>query len=175
MNLIVSTSKNGVIGLNGQMLWNISTDIERYRKLTLGGILIMGNTTYKSLRNKRLTYHYNIVITSKVKEKLFFEEPWGSSEVIFVNSIEEAIKKSIQLSKIYNKEIFVIGGKQIYEQFEKTDHIKKIYHTIVHKMYNDNQKYTFYTPKLEGFQLEKNEDLPESNTQFRTILKIYSK
>ena len=64
MNLIVSTSKNDVIGLNGQMLWNISSDIERYRKITKGGILIMGNTTYKSLRKKRLTYHYNIEISS---------------------------------------------------------------------------------------------------------------
>ena len=175
MNLIVSTSKNDVIGLNGQMLWNISSDIERYRKITKGGILIMGNTTYKSLRKKRLTYHYNIVISSGKHENLSFQEPFGTSEVIFVNSVYQAIEVATKISEEYNKEIFIVGGKSIYEQFEKENVITKIYHTIVNKNFNDKKPYTLYTPNTNNFKLIHNENLPENNTQFKTTFKIYCK
>lgn len=180
MNLIISSTKNDIIGLNGKMLWNNRSDIERYKKITLGGILIMGNTTYESLINKRLRYHYNIVLTTNknLKEKIY-KEISGETNVIFVNSVEQAlevceeIQQKIFEAKEIRKEIFVIGGSKIFEQFEP--YYTKIYHTIVNKFYCDKQNYTKYTINLEGFKLIKNERLEESNTTCKTEFRIYEK
>lgn len=180
MNLIISTTKNDIIGLNGQMLWNNRSDIERYKRITKGGILIMGNTTYESLRNQRLRYHYNIVLTTNLlKKDLLFDEISGKTNVLFVNSVEQAIElcKELQQKEVdekrTQKEVFVIGGARIFEQFQP--YCTKIYHTIVDKLFINNYKYTRYNINLDGFTLIHAEKLEESNTQYRTEFKIYEK
>lgn len=176
MNLIISTTKNNIIGLNNQMLWNNRSDIERYKKITKGGILIMGNTTYQSLRNKRLRYHYNIVLTTnkQLKDETF-NEISGKTNVIFVNSLEQALTvcQEIQERLEIHKEIFVIGGAKVFKQFEPF--YTKIYHTVVNKNYFDNQPYTKHNINLDGFNLIEFEKLEESNNKNRTEFRIYEK
>lgn len=114
VNLIVACGNNGQIGKNNKLLWHIPEDFKHFKEKTTNSVIIMGRNTYESLPGM-LPNRIHIVITSKQLEQ--------KENLYAVNSIKEAIQKA----KDFNKEIWVIGGAQIYNEFIKRDLINKIY------------------------------------------------
>ncbi len=110
--------KNRAIGKNNQLLWHISEDLQNFKKLTSGHPIIMGQKTHESI-GRVLPDRTNIVLT---KNKYF-----KSKDCIISNSINEAINEA---KKIEKKEIFIIGGGQIYAQ--TISMVDKLYLTLVH-------------------------------------------
>ena len=47
--IVVAVSRNGVIGRDGDMPWRLSTDLKRFKALTLGKPMIMGRKTFQSI------------------------------------------------------------------------------------------------------------------------------
>lgn len=120
LSLIVAMSKNGVIGNNGVVPWNISGDLYRFRMLTLGHYVVMGRKTYESIRKKlggHLDGRVNVILT---RQKHF-----KAKKCIVVGSKEEALNKL----KKAPKNVFVIGGSEIYDLF--LPHSKRIFMTLV--------------------------------------------
>ena len=62
--IIAAVAEDGVIGVDGQLPWHYSGDLRRFKKLTLGGTVIMGRLTWESLPRKPLGGRRNLVITS---------------------------------------------------------------------------------------------------------------
>jgi dihydrofolate reductase len=60
--LIAAVADNGVIGARGGMPWRLSTDLRRFKRLTLGKPVIMGRATFESL-GRPLPDRRNIVVT----------------------------------------------------------------------------------------------------------------
>ena len=100
--IIVAMTKDRVIGLNGKMPWHISDDLKLFKKITLGGTVVMGRTTYKSM-GKPLSKRDNIVVSATAKE---------IPGVTVCPSFESAVKAAEGLGK----DIFFIGGASIYKQ-----------------------------------------------------------
>ena len=100
--IVVAMTKDQVIGLNGKMPWHISDDLKLFKKITLGGTVIMGRTTFESI-GKPLPGRNNIVVSATVKEIP------GST---VCQDFEEAVKKAEALGS----KIFFIGGASIYKQ-----------------------------------------------------------
>lgn len=95
MNLIVAVNKYNFIGNNGKMLWHSKEDFKHFKQKTMGGILIVGKTTYEvDLNKKELPGRELVVIGSNY------------------NTLFEGVKKAIEAKK----EIWVIGGLTIYNQ-----------------------------------------------------------
>ena len=46
---VVAMTPGGVIGLDGSMPWRLRQDLQRFKKLTMGGVLVMGRKTYQSI------------------------------------------------------------------------------------------------------------------------------
>ncbi|MGC2393689.1 MAG: dihydrofolate reductase, partial [Methylovirgula sp.] len=46
---VVAIAENGVIGFNNRLPWHISSDLKRFKALTLGKPVIMGRKTFASL------------------------------------------------------------------------------------------------------------------------------
>ena len=44
--IIAAVAKNGVIGANNDLPWNIPEDLKRFRALTAGKTVIMGRKTF---------------------------------------------------------------------------------------------------------------------------------
>ncbi|MDZ7823196.1 MAG: dihydrofolate reductase [Ahrensia sp.] len=118
MEIIVAVSQNGVIGRDGDMPWRLSTDLKRFKEITLGKPIIMGRKTFDSI-GKALPGRLNIVITR--------DADWQVDNVMRVGSLLAAI----ELAKAYLEnapedaddpeappadEICIIGGGQIYAQ-----------------------------------------------------------
>ena len=52
--MIVAVSEDLGIGMNNELLWHISEDLKRFKKLTYGKTVIMGKKTWESLPRKPL-------------------------------------------------------------------------------------------------------------------------
>lgn len=108
ISIIVATSKNGVIGKNGEIPWYLPDDLKHFAKITREHTVIMGRKTYESIV-KRLGHSLpdreNIVITS--------QDDFNTPGCTVVKSIDDVIKKFSTNAE----EVFVIGGGEIYKQF----------------------------------------------------------
>ncbi|MEP7166220.1 MAG: dihydrofolate reductase [Ferruginibacter sp.] len=118
LSLIVAASENNAIGKNNQLLWNLPNDLKFFKNKTWGMTVVMGRKTFEAV-NKTLPGRVNIVITSK--------ENWKAENSWVAKNLDDALK---QAETTNCKEIFIIGGGEIYKQsMEIAD---KIYMTRVH-------------------------------------------
>jgi dihydrofolate reductase len=104
ISIIVAVSDDWGIGKDNELLWHISEDLKRFKRLTSGNAVIMGKKTWESLPRRPLPGRKNIVITDNVQET--FEN------AVTAYSIDDAISKCGP-----DEEIFIIGGGSIYRQF----------------------------------------------------------
>lgn len=114
MEIVVAMSSNCVIGKNGQLPWKIPEELQHFKNLTNGHVVIMGRKTYQSIGHP-LPNRVNIVISTSL-------EP--STGIIIVKNIEECIVKTLEFE---DKKIFVIGGSEIYKEFLDRNLITKIH------------------------------------------------
>ena len=64
LKLIVANCRNGGIGKNNMLPWNLKPDLNRFKTLTIGeknNAIIMGKNTWKSIGSKPLKHRKNIV------------------------------------------------------------------------------------------------------------------
>ncbi len=104
LSLIVAAAENNVIGKDNQLIWHLSDDLKRFKKLTSGHFIIMGRKTFESFP-KPLPNRTHVVITRQKDYKV----PKG---VIVVHSMKEAVS----VATLSDAEPFVIGGGEIYKQ-----------------------------------------------------------
>lgn len=159
ISIIVAIAKNNAIGKNNELLWHISDDLKRFKRITDGHTVVMGRNTYLSLPKRPLINRTNIVITDVKSEK--FEG------CVTVNSIEEAIAACPD-----NEESFVIGGGAVYRQFLPV--ANKLYITHVHEDFDAD---TFF-PEIDKtvWKLIDNEDhMPDDKNKFSYSFSIYIK
>jgi len=103
-------------GKNNQLLCHLPADLKRFKAVTTGYPVIMGDKTWESLPIKPLPNRRNIVIT------LNEEATYNQCEI--VHSIDDAV----ELVKNEEK-AFIIGGATIYNLF--INKIETIYLTRI--------------------------------------------
>lgn len=117
--LIAAIGENNELGKNGNLIWNIPGDLQRFKQKTIGHPIIMGYGTYVSIGHKPLPGRTNIVMALN-------EDPQG--DVAIARSINEAI--AIAESSKGSEKIFVIGGGEIFRLF--IEHADTLDLTVVH-------------------------------------------
>ncbi len=109
ISLIAAIGKNNELGKGNTLLWHMPADMSHFIKMTSGHPVIMGRKTFESLKGP-LPNRKNIVITRDLNYK--------KNGIEIAHSLEEAINSArttlAQLAQ--NKEIFIIGGAEIYKQ-----------------------------------------------------------
>lgn len=105
--LIAASDSGNGIGYQGNILWKLSDDFLRFKKLTLGHPMIMGRKTFDSLPEV-LPGRIHIVITRDPLTPSLRQH----ERIRYVGSIDEAITLGYQL----NPKVFIIGGGEIYSQ-----------------------------------------------------------
>jgi dihydrofolate reductase len=103
ITLIVARAENGVIGKDGRMPWHIGEDLKRFKRLTLGTVMIMGRKTFMSLPGL-LPGRRHIVLTR--------DRAWRADGAEVAHEIEEA------LALAGGEPVSVIGGADIFALFE---------------------------------------------------------
>ena len=142
ISLIVAASTNNAIGKNGQLLWNLPNDLRFFKDTTWGMTVIMGRKTYDAVM-KPLPGRINLVITTT--------PGWKAGDTWVAKNLEDALQQSASTNC---KEIFIIGGGEIYKQ--SIDLADKIYMTRVHATLDGD---TFFPVIDESkWQLKENTD-----------------
>ncbi|MBI2022711.1 dihydrofolate reductase [Candidatus Daviesbacteria bacterium] len=104
ISIIVAMDSKRGIGKGNTLLWHIPDELRRFREITTGHPIIMGRKTFESI-GRPLPNRTNIVITR--------DPDFKAEGIIVVHSLEEGLKLG---QKYHDREIFVIGGGQIFEQ-----------------------------------------------------------
>lgn len=117
VSLVVAVSQNGVIGSNEKLPWHLPADLKRFKQLTLGHPVLMGRKTFESIGNP-LPGRTNIIITR--------QKGLNCCGAITAPSLEEALRMCEK-----EKEVFVIGGAQIFKQALPV--ADQIYLTLIHQ------------------------------------------
>ena len=120
ISIIVAVANNNVIGGDNKLLWHISDDLKRFKKITSGNTIAMGRKTFESLPGV-LPNRKHIIITRDESYSV------DNSSVEVIHNIQDIIN-SFKNSAV---ELFIIGGGEIYNQF--IDSVDKIYLTKVLK------------------------------------------
>ncbi|MDP2638547.1 MAG: dihydrofolate reductase [Candidatus Levybacteria bacterium] len=130
VSIIAAIGKNRELGKNNKLLWHIKEDLQRFKSLTAGHPIIMGRKTWESLPFKPLPNRANIVVTRNLD--FSFARP-GLAKL--ARSLEEAIEKAREILKQVQddslKEVFIIGGGQIYKEAMGKGLVDKLYLTLV--------------------------------------------
>ncbi|HNQ83285.1 MAG TPA: dihydrofolate reductase [Bacteroidales bacterium] len=159
ISIIVAIARNYAIGRNNQLLWHLSEDLKRFKKITLGKQVIMGKLTYLSLPVRPLPNRQNVVITDR-KDEVF-------EGCTTVHSIEEALDLCHEA-----EESFIIGGGSVYRQF--LPYCNRLYITLVHKDFDAD---TFF-PQFDLAQwklVEREDRLSDNDSELSYSFLIFEK
>lgn len=119
LSIIVAKAKNNIIGKDNKLLWKLPADLQRFKELTTGHIIIMGRKTFESL-GRVLPNRKHIVFTQNPDFKV------NDENVQVVHSMLE-IQEYIESEE----ECFVIGGAMIYNLL--MPYVNKMYITQIDK------------------------------------------
>lgn len=104
VSIIVAVADNGVIGREGDLPWRLSSDLKRFKALTMGHHLLMGRKTFDSI-GTALPGRTSVVISRG--------QPQLPPGVCLAHSLEEAVGMARANG---DDEAFIAGGAEIYAQ-----------------------------------------------------------
>jgi len=117
ISLVAAIDEGRAIGKDNKLIWDLPSDLKRFKQITTGHPIIMGRKTFESI-GRRLPNRTNIIITRDRK--------YTTDGCLIVHSLDEAL---IKARAVEQNEIFVIGGGQIFEQ--AITQADKLYLTII--------------------------------------------
>ena len=106
LSLIAAVAENGVIGAGERMPWRLSSDLKRFKNITMGKPVIMGRKTFETI-GKPLVGRLNIVVSRNsdfVRQGVFVAPN-------FEAALAEAREKAQESAR---DEVMVIGGGEVY-------------------------------------------------------------
>ena len=92
--------RNRAIGLAGRMPWHLPSELQHFKRVTMGKSIVMGRKTWQAI-GRPLPGRQNIVISRNPAYLARFVE--------LVGSLEEALEIA------ESDEVMIIGGGQVYE------------------------------------------------------------
>jgi dihydrofolate reductase len=151
ISIVVAASDDNAIGRDNQLLWKLPNDMKFFKNLTWGMPILMGRKTFESIGSKALPGRLNIVLTRQA------EAIQQTKDIVIADNIEKAIGLA---SAANYKELFVIGGSDLYRQMMPT--ANKIYLTRVHAFYPDADSFIDQIDQ-NSFRLIVSENFPSDD------------
>ncbi len=142
---IAAMSENRVIGQGNKIPWHLPEDFKWFKKMTTHNVIVMGRKTFESI-GKPLPNRETIVLS---------RGPFQHAGVRTISDLSQ-----IDLAK-ENREIFICGGAQVYEQALPL--CSELYLTLVKRVVEGD---AFFPPFEEQF--EKVEEILD-NAEFTII------
>ncbi len=149
INLIVAVSKNGIIGKDGKIPFFYPADKQYFKETTTNKVLIMGRKTYEEI-NHPLKDRFIIVLSKTIN--------FNDNGIITLTSLDEALKYA------KDKEVFIAGGKKLYEEALKI--AQYLYITEIDEIYDGDT----YFPSIPN-----NYQLISENKKDKLNFKLYKK
>ncbi|TAL81515.1 MAG: dihydrofolate reductase [Beijerinckiaceae bacterium] len=120
--LVVAVAENGVIGKENGLPWHISSDLKRFRALTMGKPLLMGRKTFESI-GRALPGRETILIS---RDPAFVPSP-GVHHAVTIDSALALAAARAEVMKA--DEIIIAGGSEIFAAL--LDRVNRMYVTFI--------------------------------------------
>ena len=111
LSLIVARAQNGVIGVEGDLPWRLSSDLKFFKKTTLGKPVLMGRVTWESLPFP-LPGRPNLVLTRNADYSAPNAEVFTDMTAMIGRGYELAGELDVD-------EVMLIGGAKLYASLLK--------------------------------------------------------
>lgn len=161
LSLIVSKSKNNVIGNKNGLLWNFPDDMQRFRSVTEGHVIIMGRKTYESI-GRLLPSRKHVVFTNNPDFKI------DDTSVEVVHSVED-VQKYVD----DKEENVVIGGAMIYGLL--LPYVNKLYITDIDRDYEGDAIFPKISDLEENWNLIENEEKVDASSNIKYKFLTYER
>ncbi|WP_051129725.1 dihydrofolate reductase [Yaniella halotolerans] len=141
--MVWAQSLNGVIGLDGGMPWDVPEDLQHFKQVTMGEVLVMGRRTWSSFPKsvRPLPGRISIVVS-----KTFSEDPSDPNlhhdDVHIVEDLDKGLELAAQLKT--SPTIWVVGGGTLYDQAIDVTTV------IERSLFNLDVDGDTYAPELDG-------------------------
>ncbi|MFY9610130.1 MAG: dihydrofolate reductase [Blastocatellia bacterium] len=160
ISLIVAMDERRGIGKDGKLPWHLSSDLKRFRALTMGHHIILGRKTYESI-GKPLPGRHTIVVTRS--------ETYRPEGCLIARSVEDAIRVARELGET---EAFICGGAAIYAgAISEAD---RLYLTMVHTTVEADVFFPAIEQQAWAEKESSSHDMDEKN-QYRFTFKLLEK
>lgn len=103
ISIIAAMDLKQGIGYQGALPWHLSSDLKRFKRLTMGHHIVMGRRTYESI-GKPLPGRINVVLTRSPS--------YAVPGCKIVHSFDEAVNIAREANE---SELFVIGGGEVFD------------------------------------------------------------
>ena len=133
---IWAEDKQGLIGNQGKLPWHIPSELQHFKRTTMGQAILMGRKTFEGMNKRVLPGRTNLILTH--------DQDYASDNpaVLILHSKEEVLN----WYKNQDKDLFVTGGSSILALFEPDMEI--LYRTIVQEKFTGDA----YFPAHFDFQ-----------------------
>ena len=155
LTAVAAISKNLVIGKDNSLPWNIPEDLKRFKELTTGSPIVMGRKTFESI-GRPLPNRMNIILSQKNYKSM--------EDVKIFNSLENFLKFCENLKK----EVFVIGGSEIYNTLEP--YCTKLVITHIQEKFDGD---AFFTIDLSKWNEISSEEFFDKSSKLNCEIKTY--
>ena len=114
--IVAAVARNGVIGAEGRLPWRLSSDLRRFKALTMGKPLVMGRKTFQSI-GRPLPGRETIVLTRDAG----FKAKASASPMI---SRRRSLLAAGRAAAIEAEAIVIAGGGELYaETIDRADRL----------------------------------------------------
>ena len=115
---IWAQDEEGVIGKDNRLPWHLPAELQHFKETTLNHAILMGRVTFDGMGRRLLPKRQTLILTRNSDEKM--------DGVSIFNDIESVL----DWYQSQDKNLYVIGGKQIFQAFEP--YIDEVIVTQVH-------------------------------------------
>ena len=140
--ILVAHDEDYVIGCDGRIPWYLPHDLKRFKELTVGQVVIMGRGTWQSLPVRPLPNRQNIIVSTRMVDVSWLKSQLERGAPFVCSNLQSAIQYAED--NMPDREIFIIGGGQIYASALKEGLVDKI---IVSKVKGKHKGDVFF-PQL---------------------------
>ena len=124
--IVAAIAQNGVIGAANRLPWRLSSDLKRFRALTMGKPLLMGRKTFQSI-GRALPGRETIIATRRHD---FDRRRDAGKGVHIAHDLDAALALAqARAAAMGADEIILAGGADLYEAL--IDHVQRMHLTFV--------------------------------------------
>ncbi len=104
---VVAVDRQHCIGTNNTLPWHLKEDLQHFKAITQGGVILMGRKTFDSLPG---------ILPGRTHVVLSRNPLWAHPQAHSAHSVAELIGKGAAIAQAQgNTQMFVIGGAELYK------------------------------------------------------------
>lgn len=160
MKLIAAFGENLELGKDNRLLWHLSSDLRRFKALTIRQTVVMGSRTFQSIIDqlgKPLPHRKHLVLTRSSIATSHY------SEVTYINNVSQITEYAVA------ENTWVIGGGEIYKLLFPL--VNELYLTCVHESFPQADTW-FPAWNHDDFNCVKEEPNYEENYTYFEYIRI---